>query len=659
MWGLKQRARWVLAGLLVCTGSAWADSTAVLETFPETGAFSAHYREDRGAVSVIDFAGNYNKTVNSRDNLEPRAVVAREFFRTHADNYDFLVVFTTFEFNSGDAAAFHLGLQNHIKGIGLPQYDHSTLFGSKGRLGGYIDMAALSRWVMDPLRPEFERVLAVMGHEMLHQWSGNVRFDQGQGPETALLGDDDSHWSDLLDTNASVLYGHKWRDNHDGTFTSEGFRKFLSPLDLYLAGLYRADEVPPMTLIVNPALDPRVTPEQGLLVHGTTISGTARTISIQDIITAEGERIPAAADSQKNFRLGFILLTPADQEVSESQIAGIEAVRRSFTERFAIWTGGRGTAEAFPEALPEFSTGTPGTIGGGDLRVDPLSLAQGFAWLRGRQQTEGFWRDKTTTVMRDTAVSLDVLSRFDSAFVRKSDALNWLGTQQTANVDYLARQARILAAGGRATEAAALRAQLLALRNGDGGWGLNAGFASDPLDSALAVLALAGQPDAPVTTVSAAADYLAAQRNSDGGWGNRPDSPSRTSVTATVVRALHAAGRDVAPLTVSFLAGRQNPDGGFGDSPSTAHDTANVLQVLMELDALASVRTADASNYLYTRQTVDGSWEGSTYATASVLAALQRFNLPNWALESLELQPAAPIDGDRVNVTARVLNDTA
>ncbi|MBI4697887.1 MAG: hypothetical protein HY758_02980 [Nitrospirae bacterium] len=37
---------------------------------------------------------------------------------------------------------------------------------------------------------------------------------------TALLGKDNRHWSYLLDSDASVLYGNDWQDNKDGTFTS-------------------------------------------------------------------------------------------------------------------------------------------------------------------------------------------------------------------------------------------------------------------------------------------------------------------------------------------------------------------------------------------------------------------------------------------------------
>ena len=638
--------------------SLWADSTPIVESPPETGAFSAVQRDDIGAITVIDFAGNYDRSFDNKGNVEPRAVVAREFYRNHADEYDFLVVFTTFEFNSGDALALHWGIQNQVQGIGLPQYDFSQAFGSNGKLQGYIDMAALSRYVTDPLNPEFETVLTVLGHEVLHQWSGRVHFDQGLGSDHSLVGRGGAHWSNLLDTDGSVLYGHDWRNNGDGSFTSNARQKFFSPLDLYLAGLYGADEVQPLTLINNAGINPDFTPSEGMLVHGPTISGSARTVTIEDIIAAEGPRIPAVDVAQKQFRFGFVLLAGADEPVNAAQLNAIDRVRRAFVERFAIWTGGRATANAFPQALPDEQIGAPDIVEGGDPRTGAANIEEAFAWLRAQQTAEGFWRDKETTTLRDTTVVADVLARFDSMFARKLDAVNWLASQSVNNSDYISRQVAALhRLGGDAND---LRDALLASQNDNGSWGINSGFAGNPLDTALAVLALIDHGEVSSTVINDAVDYLVAHQNPDGGWSNTAGSPSRTSVATIVLQALHRTQQlnTVVTNAVSYLAGKQNPDGGFGDSPSTVHDTANVLNILTDINALADVRTDDAASYLLTRQGEAGDWSGSTYATALAATALQRFSFSNWLIDSFTITPQNPSDGDRVQVTIRVLNDT-
>src|SRR6187401_3151713 len=193
---------------------AFADGSGPISPFPLTGAFSAQQVEDRDHISIIDFAGNYNKELSPGvSNVEPRAVIAREFLRTHPDEYDFIVAFSTFEFETGDARAFHWSVQNKVQGIGMPVFSVANLFGSPSdKLQGFIDMAALTRYKLDPTDPEFESALSTLSHEVLHQWAARVRFRDSNGaPSTALLGKDGSHWSYLLDSDASVEYGAKWR----------------------------------------------------------------------------------------------------------------------------------------------------------------------------------------------------------------------------------------------------------------------------------------------------------------------------------------------------------------------------------------------------------------------------------------------------------------
>ncbi|UUZ54323.1 hypothetical protein LP419_39175 [Massilia sp. H-1] len=225
--------------------------------FPNTGAFEAKHVRDANQLALIELSGNYNKRLpNDAVNIEPRTVVAKEFFRTHQDRYDFVVVFTNFEFETNDALAFHIGVQNKVKGLGIPEFDHSGYYGSAYRLQGYIDMAALSRYVTNPFDARFDQVLSVFAHEFLHQFGAKTRFRQNGGdPSSALLGKEGSHWSFLLDSGASVEYGNQWRDNGNGTFTSVANRQFFSPLDLYLMGMNKKEEVPPFFLIQNPDID--------------------------------------------------------------------------------------------------------------------------------------------------------------------------------------------------------------------------------------------------------------------------------------------------------------------------------------------------------------------------------------------------------------------
>jgi len=643
----------VLLATLMPGSSAFADGSGPMSPFPITGAFSAFSRADQEHVSIIEFGGNYDRSfADGAPNVEPRAVIAREFYRTHPDNYDFLVVFSSFEFNTGDATAFQWAIQNKIQGIGLPTFDNTALFGSKGKLQGFIDMAALTRYQTDPVNPAFEMPLGVLAHEMLHQWGSFVKFKLADGSiSKALLGRQDAHWSYLLDSSASVEYGAKWRDNGNGTYTSVGIGTFFSPLDLYLMGFYKPSEVPNFTLIDNPQIDKTQLPQENV-----TVTGTPRTISINDIIAAEGPRVPDAGVSQKEFRLGFVFLVGPNQQVTDAQILAINNIRNAFMTRFAILTGGRAVAQAYPEAMPVETPGTPGTVSGGGVRTTPANLEEGLAWLRAHQDAQGFWSDKETTTQRDTVVAMSTLRQLDGSFTGGTSALNWLAQHPSPNNDYLARQASLLAEAGQG--GAAQRTALLSLQNADGGWGIGAGYQSNVLDSALAVLALAGH-GVNQAVLDKAGQYLIAAQNSDGGWSNAKSSPSRTSVTATALRALKALNLHAAvtPQAIAFLIGKQNPDGGFGDSPSTVHDTANVLQAAIAVDAIDRIHPDAAAAYLLARQATDGSWDGSVYATATAVAALKRFNYPNWAVTSINATPVTVSDGDKIKLDIAIKND--
>lgn len=333
----------------------------VTSVFPETGQFKARLLRDANHLALMELSGSYDRDqAGGAINVEPRTVVANEFYRTHQDRYDFLVVFSTFEFDTGESLAFHLGVQNKVKGIGIAQYNNTASFGSQGKLQGYIDMAALSRYVSNPFDAGFDKVLQIFAHEFLHQWGANVRYRNSVGELRGdMLGKDDAHWSFLLSSGASVAYGKQWRDNGNGTFTSVAHGQFFSPLDLYLMGMYKKEEVPPFYLIENAAVERTRLPQ-----NGVTISGVRRDLGVEDVIAAEGPRLPAAADAQKEFRLGFVLLSRPGAAPTDAQIAAAQNIRRAIATRMAILTGGRVLVHFYLEPKVQAGAGEGSTPGG-------------------------------------------------------------------------------------------------------------------------------------------------------------------------------------------------------------------------------------------------------------------------------------------------------
>lgn len=244
-----------------------------IPAFAPAADFTATTLGDYGNVTVMEVTGNYD--ANNPDgsiNSDPRKTIAKEFYRLHKDEYDFLVMFSNFDFQMPDPAAkaFYLHVKNDTRGIGQQIFDNSALFGSNGKLQGTIDMGDISALTTDPLDMNFERSLDILSHELMHRWGSYVKFMAAQGiVSAALLGKDLSHWSFLLNSYASLLYGNQWQDNGNGTFTSLlASRKYYSPLDLYLMGFIDKSQVPPMLLIDNPDIDPKQMPEIGVTING-------------------------------------------------------------------------------------------------------------------------------------------------------------------------------------------------------------------------------------------------------------------------------------------------------------------------------------------------------------------------------------------------------
>ncbi|MGH9347828.1 MAG: MopE-related protein, partial [Vicinamibacterales bacterium] len=192
-------------------------------------------------------------------------------------------------------------------------------------------------------------------------------------------------------------------------------------------------------------------------------------------------------------------------------------------------------------------------------------------------------------------------------------------------VDDRARRVDALAGEGR--DVAALRAALLAEAALSGGWPLMAGFAPDPLDTALALTALSdGASTAPA--LAAGIGLIVAQQNGDGGWPCVAGGPSEVSCAAEALGALalysHRFFIDPAvTLGKAFLRSHLNADGSFGPpGPDQTYSSALAARALVGAgDDLGSSRLT-VLGFLQGRQTSDGAWEGDTLITAVALRAL-------------------------------------
>jgi hypothetical protein len=288
-------------------------------------------------------------------------------------------------FHPGDFSEnvpYEINVKNDVKHIGLPTIDRTAQFGSSGTLKSVIYHS-------------FGDV-SIMDHEMGHTWAAYL------GSAWGLLGyDDASHWNEKTDiagqmsryyfTEDYQTIGH-FMDNGDGTWKiiPNSTPEKYSQLELYAMGLIPPEQVPPMHVLSNiDASDPeRVT------------ATVVRTVTIDQIMESEGgPRIPAFPDTQKEFKIAFIVTSDVPYNDAAYAYFSILAYRLMSTQPplehssyapFYWATNGLGSLDVTlpvnvsdPERMPDKPTATP------------LSTA-----TKTKAPTPTTWPTSTATIMR-------------------------------------------------------------------------------------------------------------------------------------------------------------------------------------------------------------------------------------------------------------------
>jgi hypothetical protein len=202
--------------------------------------------------------------------------------------------------------------------------------------------------------PPYDYAMSQIGHEMGHRWSAFVSAKVGD--ETIQLGP--THWDRGLQapvafpyqrpTEASAMGGGVWQDNFDGTFTQLDDNYYVpatgySYLDLYLMGMISPSEVPDFFILRN--LKP-----VGHDANGHPIFKADRTkITIQDVIAAEGPRLPSVDHAQKDFNTGMVLVVEHGKTPSPALIESVDGIRVRWMDYWTTVTGHRSTMTANPQ----------------------------------------------------------------------------------------------------------------------------------------------------------------------------------------------------------------------------------------------------------------------------------------------------------------------
>lgn len=279
--------------------------------------------------------------------------LSKKFYQTHGDEYDQLVMFTNFPFDLDGAFAFELNIKNEIRGINVPLIDLSSDFGSQGRLESFLAMNQLAEFPEDPDAVFFgtNSTVNILGQEAGHRWLAFVRFRDNNGQNsTELLGRDSAHWSFFFNSEASVMEGNQIEDREGGSFLTTAATDRYSRLDQYLMGLRDASQVGPLFYVSNVSGTSR-TPASVPAI-GVNFTGVRQNLTVNDIIAAEGPRIPSATASSKVFRQAFILLVQRGTAPSAAEVSKLNRIRQRWQEFFFQATDGLGSVNTSLNTVP-------------------------------------------------------------------------------------------------------------------------------------------------------------------------------------------------------------------------------------------------------------------------------------------------------------------
>ncbi len=302
-------------------------------------------------VAILMDDGNANANTSFVDgaNQEIMSNVIPRFYASLPDVYDFVVVFYGSEFpdiTSPGAFAWSLTVRNFTRninrGIGNGINGSGTIVTNAGttRLQCMIwendlnEYDATKQCVnMNPtVFGNLRDGLAILGQEVLHRWSS--RLDVAGKGCTILR--DNAHYHAFFNSDASVVGGNQGfriQDNGGNNFARTAVEAIFSQYDRYLIGFRTPAQVTyPMFCVQNPVLN----------ADNINFTGTRRNITMNDITTANGSRIPVAGLSQRTFNMAFALVVPTGDHVLTADLDEVKSFRDDFAAFFNAQTDGRG-----------------------------------------------------------------------------------------------------------------------------------------------------------------------------------------------------------------------------------------------------------------------------------------------------------------------------
>jgi hypothetical protein len=337
-----------------------------------TGFDDAMFEERGGGYTIEDVGdiafvgGPWTYDALTGDAIQGTLV---EFLATHGDEYDFISMFLTEHIQFG---ALYAGLQNTTRGIGRPVYNQGVA--SHEKLMGYMFMNGIFDYLYNDVLTVHDA--SYFGQELGHRWGSFVARRGGGGD---MLGRDTSHWSFFMDSDNSAMEGNAWVETEVQNRWEADFRAPIgySQLDMYLMGFMAPEDVDDWLLITNAnvAYNPLGWPGQGPVLPETTpyynvlnwvpeedwdnirsieVTGTRTMVSIDDVTFVNGVRDPDSSESQREFKMAFVIMHPAGEPVDfddylviEDTRAGLKDLWEDMVDHEAVLDASLGTSAEY------------------------------------------------------------------------------------------------------------------------------------------------------------------------------------------------------------------------------------------------------------------------------------------------------------------------
>jgi hypothetical protein len=263
---------------------------------------------------------------------------------THGDNFDFVGFWLNFAPSFQIGAAFYLGLENDVSGIGSSFFNFRPQVGVAGsQVEGWVMMWNVNGSTWAPgtgQSADFTRL--VLAQEFEHRYGMYLPTLPGG---RQLQGDDlfcgrQAHWNTSVDGQGSGMEIGEWTGANPSNLL--GTLQFnvdtggvFSYADLYLMGYVTPAEMDSGSSELR-YMDSSCAP---------SYPGSISTFGSSDIIASAGPRVPNSANEDKHYRTAWIMLHQPGDAPDAGELSKAVAIMEQHSIDWEQGTLGRGTMD--------------------------------------------------------------------------------------------------------------------------------------------------------------------------------------------------------------------------------------------------------------------------------------------------------------------------